>query len=184
VGGRKITSFEDCTAILVCHGKCALVGCGTEGSIHAILRNVMELGYSLRDVELVVLPLPLRCLCDGCRTLREFVPFIKVMVPKTFGYRIRMGEYLDERGTPCPPTIESDKYCSENICIELLAIDEKLCIVRITIDGKSYALCYAWLKGSESLQIQNLGNCTHLCIAEEPACIDLAHKSFTRGDQL
>ncbi len=86
----------------------ALIGCGIETSIDIILRNILELGVSLKDIRYVVVPYPLHYVVRGCNSLLSISPRILSVAHRNYARYLRQGidPYTNKSYTPFRISIE------------------------------------------------------------------------------
>ncbi len=172
VGGRDLTHESDCTVILLCslkEDKCVLLGCGAGESSHAIARNIIELGISLRSIEYVVVPMHSACIAN-CRSLTELVPWIRIAAPPDVAPKLRKGIDVE----PVPVSYESYEMVFDGITLRFSLSGKGYRCIDAVVDGRTVRLCLAFL--SDLPEVTNRFKEGILCLLDATRCINLVKR--------
>jgi len=172
VGGTSITDESDCTTLVACSltdpPTCALIGCGSGRSLHALVRNLMELGISIKHVRYAIIPLVLDCVASGCRYLKEAFRWILLCAPPSIARMLREGA----SGTPIPISMEASEVpLDDDVKIHVKVLDPRSKAL-ITVSRRGRALSMLLMSSSieaiEDLEAKGVNRI--ICLLEEPTC--------------
>ncbi len=170
IGGSNITSEDDCTTLLVCSlnlDECTVIGCGSGKNLHALVRNILELGISLKNVRYAIVPLANECL-TGCRSLKLAFPWIQIVAPREIARDLREGK----AGEPLPISIESTEVSLRDTEVRIELIDPKLCAkVRVERGDKGFEIILVSSEVIKRIGPQVLKGLNRIiCFLEIPVC--------------
>lgn len=179
VAGITLTSKNDCTSLLIRlpsqNDSYILLGVGSGSGTAMLLRNIIELGVSIKAIKYVVIPYPSRCLAGACREFKELFPEIHIVSHPQYAQLLRNGIGIEgETYPPCPVSYVTDTISIDRAGISLIPI--KNCTgLRVILyrDGVPFL-------SINIISIRVLGRCKDtegfrtneiVCLAEKPMCI-------------
>ena len=174
IGGGYLSDKTDCTTLLICDEECALIGSGNGLTLYTLIRNYIELGYSIKQLKYLVLPLPLACIAGACKHLKLLFSHIYIVAPSSiakalrYGYDIARQKYLYE---PCPVNYETNIVRIGKRIISLF-IDLNIKSIVLTIARNSsieLSLALVFKEYIKEFNIKN-SNITRICLLDEPLC--------------
>ena len=127
VGGPTISDELDGLVLLVQGSDaCALIGMGAGRSLHALVRNILELGIGISRLRYAVVPIPDPCIAGGCKQLKEMLPHIMIAAPGDIARLLRNGiDYLGrESYDPCPVSLETEQVDLGGVNLRLIKVRE------------------------------------------------------------
>jgi len=168
VGGNELTDEEDCTILLLRSSRdaCVLLGCGCGKSVHAVIRNVIELGVSFLNIRYVVVPIHNRCIAN-CRRLLEIAPWIHIAAPPAVASKIRKGIDVE----PVAVAYEANHMVFNGIEVMFEALDDDHVELRAKIDGRDVRICLTFLRALP--YVLNKFRKGILCLLDATRCLNI-----------
>jgi len=113
VAGATLTSKNDCISLLIRlpnqDDSYILLGVGSGNNTTMLLRNIIELGISIKAIKYVVIPYPSRCLAGACREFKELFPEIHIVSHPQYAQLLRNGVGVEgDTYPPCPVSYITD----------------------------------------------------------------------------
>jgi len=179
VGGITLTSEADCTSLLIRlpdqDDSYVLLGVGSGNAAEMLLRNIIELGVSIRAVKYIVIPYPSRCLAGACRQFKELFPEIHIVAHPQYAPLLRNGVGIENDAyPPCPVSYVTDTMSVGRARINLIPLENCIGLkVVLYKDNMPYlSLSIVSIKKLELCKnLEEFRSSKVVCLAERPICI-------------
>lgn len=179
VGGTTLTSVNDCTSLIIRlpeqNDSYVLLGVGSGSNTAMLLRNIIELGISIRAIKYVVIPYPTRCLAGACRQFKELFPEIHIVSHPHHAPLLRNGIGIEgDEYPPCPVSYVTDTISMGGIRISLVPLRActglKVVLYREAMPYLSLAII-STKKLELCKDLKDFRSDEVMCLAERPICI-------------